>query len=277
MAAGRNTRRSAAPPPGPAAGARTGARRGAAIRPAGSAASRAAPARFRSEEPDPSASRLEGSPLENSGLESREPACPEPAGSAAACPDPAAADPAAAATADLTSRPRRAVLAAAASTALLAAAGCKGVGALAAPPRPAPEVALLHAAIAAEEKLIARYHAVITRSPGLAAGLRPLRAEHGRHLAELRSRLIVPPGSTAGAASSPAAARPPGPARGGGPAGPAGPAAAISFLQEAERTAAADLLRRLTAVSPSLAQLMASIAASEVTHVAALAAVRGGG
>ncbi len=277
MAAGRNTRRSAAPPPGPAAGARTGARRGAAIRPAGSAASRAAPARFRSEEPDPSASRLEGSPLENSGLESREPACPEPAGSAAACPDPAAADPAIAATADLTSRPRRAVLAAAASTALLAAAGCKGVGALAAPPRPAPEVALLHAAIAAEEKLIARYHAVITRSPGLAAGLRPLRAEHGRHLAELRSRLIVPPGSTAGAASSPAAARPPGPARGGGPAGPAGPAAAISFLQEAERTAAADLLRRLTAVSPSLAQLMASIAASEVTHVAALAAVRGGG
>jgi len=196
---------------------------------------------------------------------------------AAARPDPAAADPAIAATADLTSRPRRAVLAAAASTALLAAAGCKGVGALAAPPRPAPEVALLHAAIAAEEKLIARYHAVITRSPGLAAGLRPLRAEHGRHLAELRSRLIVPPGSTAGAASSPAAARPPGPARGGGPAGPAGPAAAISFLQEAERTAAADLLRRLTAVSPSLAQLMASIAASEVTHVAALAAVRGGG
>jgi hypothetical protein len=123
--------------------------------------------------------------------------------------------------------------------------------------------------IAAEELMIARYDIVITRSARLAAGLRPLRAEHRLHLAELRSRLIVPPGSQAAAArpahSRPAAARP-----------GRGPAAAISFLQGAERASAANLLRHLAAVSPSLAQLMASIAASEATHVAALAAAGDG-
>src|SRR6266571_2799205 len=171
-------------------------------------------------------------------------------------------------------RSRRAVLAAtAASTALLAVAGCKGVGALATPPRPAPDVALLRAAIAAEELMIARYDAVIARSPGLAAGLRPLRAEHRLHLAEFRSRLIVPPGSAAASAASPAPAS--SGASPGASGAPARTAAAISFLQGAERVAAAELLRRLTAVSPSLAQLMASVAASEATHVAALAAVRG--
>jgi hypothetical protein len=172
-------------------------------------------------------------------------------------------------------RSRRAVLAATvASLPLLAVAGCKGVGALATPPRPAPDVALLRAAIAAEELMIARYDAVITRSPGLAAGLRPLRAEHRLHLAELRSRLIVPPGSAAATAASTAPASP-----GASPSQTAAPAgaAAISFLQGAERAAAADLLRKLTAVSPSLAQVMASVAASEATHVAALAAVGGSG
>jgi len=58
---------------------------------------------------------------------------------------------------------------------------------------------------------------------------------------------------------------------------PAGRAEAISFLQDAERAAAATLLRKLPAVSPSLAQLMASVAASEATHVAALATAAGTG
>ena len=173
-------------------------------------------------------------------------------------------------------RSRRAVLAATvASLPLLAVTGCKSVGALAAPPRPAPEVALLRAAIAAEELMIARYDAVITRSPRLAAGLRPLRTEHRLHLAGLRSRLVVPPGSAAAAAASPAPAS--SRSSPGASDAPAGAAAAISFLQGAERAAAADLLRKLTAVSPSLAQLMASVAASEATHVAALAAARGNG
>jgi hypothetical protein len=182
--------------------------------------------------------------------------------------DPVPAAPAAAGLA--AGRSRRSVLAATvASLPLLAVTGCQGVGALAAPPRAAPDVAVLRAAIAAEELMIARYDIVITRSARLAAGLRPLRAEHRLHLAELRSRLIVPPGSQAAAArpahSRPAAARP-----------GRGPAAAISFLQGAERASAANLLRHLAAVSPSLAQLMASIAASEATHVAALAAAGDG-
>jgi hypothetical protein len=171
---------------------------------------------------------------------------------------------------------RRAVLAAtAASLPLLALSGCKGVGALATPPRPAPDVAVLKAAIAAEEVMIARYDAVITRSARLAGSLRPLRAEHQSHLVQLRSRLIVPPGS---AAASPS----PSPSRSGraaavpGPV-PAGTAAAISYLQAAERHAASTLLHQLIAVSPSLAQLMASVAASEATHVAALGAAGGTG
>jgi hypothetical protein len=175
---------------------------------------------------------------------------------------------------------RRAVLAAtAASLPLLALSGCKGVGALATPPRPAPDVAVLTAAIAAEEVMIARYDAVITRSARLAGSLRPLRAEHQAHLVQLRSRLIVPPGS---AAASPSPSRSPSSSRSGrAPAGPgrvpAGTAAAISYLQAAERHATSALLHQLIAVSPSLAQLMASIAASEATHVAALSAAGGTG
>ena len=132
---------------------------------------------------------------------------------------------------------RRAVLAATvASLPLLAVTGCKGVGALAAPPRPAPDVAVLRAAIAAEELMIARYDAVIGHSASLSAALRPLRAEHRLHLAALRSRLIVPPGSPSGAAASPAGVPGrPRPGRGRRPAGPA----AISLLQGAERAAAA--------------------------------------
>jgi hypothetical protein len=198
------------------------------------------------------------------------------------------------------------LVATAVSLPLLAVSGCKGVGALAAPPSPAPDVAVLRSAIAAEEVMIARYDAVMTRSASLAEGLRPLRAEHRQHLAQLRSRLIVPPGSAA-APPSPSALSPSGPASHGQvPAGqashgqashgqaphgqaahgqvPAGPgsvpsgaAAAIPFLQAAERAAAATLLHQLAAVSPSLAQLMASVAASEATHVAALTAAGGTG
>jgi hypothetical protein len=166
-------------------------------------------------------------------------------------------------------RTRRAVLAAVAGLPLLAISGCKGVGALATPPKPAPDVAVLRSAIAAEEVMIARYDAVMTASASLSGRLRPLRAEHRLHLAQLRSRLIVPPASAAAAAPSPS---PSGQSPAGPGSVPAGPAAAISYLQAAEHAAATTLLRQLAAVSPSLAQLMASVAASEATHVAALAA-----
>ncbi|MEP7026724.1 MAG: hypothetical protein ABJB47_23540 [Actinomycetota bacterium] len=172
-------------------------------------------------------------------------------------------------------RTRRGMLAAtAASLPLLALSSCKGVGALAAPPAPAPDVGLLQAAITAEELMIARYDAAIKGTASLAHALTPLRTEHHLHLAALRARLVVPPGSAAAQQAARQAAQ-------GGlsrhrPKVPAGPAAAVSFLQAAEKSAAAALLRKLPAVPPSLAQLLASVAASESTHVAALAAVTRG-
>jgi hypothetical protein len=175
------------------------------------------------------------------------------------------------------------LLAAAASLPLLAVPGCKAVGALAPPPRPGPAVNLLRAAITAEETMVARYDAAITKFPGLARTLTALRAEHRLHLAELHARLVIPagspyrpffsdpspgtpspgtpsPGSTVSPAGTPA---PP-------PALPAGQAAALAYLQSAEARASAALLHDLPAVPPSLAQLLASVAASESTHVAVL-------
>lgn len=171
-------------------------------------------------------------------------------------------------------RTRRGVLAAAASLPLLAASGCKGVGALAPPPRPGPEVGVLRAAIAAEEAMIARYGTAIARFPGLARTLTGLRAEHRQHLAELRTRLVIPAGSPyrSGFAS-------PSPSPAGSPGSavplPAGQAAALDFMQTAEDSAAAALLHGLPAVSPSLAQLLASVAASESTHIDVLRSAAG--
>ncbi|HEY7145386.1 MAG TPA: hypothetical protein VH637_14180 [Streptosporangiaceae bacterium] len=159
---------------------------------------------------------------------------------------------------------RRALLAAAAAVPL-AAAGCRGVGALAPPPRPAPDVAVLKAAIAGERQLIARYLDVAAgqHAAGLADVLDPLLAEHRQHLAQLRGRLIVPRG--AASASSPA--HPPAPSA---TASPASPAAALAALRRAEQQASAALLTGLSTVPPSLAQLLASISASEATHSAIL-------
>jgi hypothetical protein len=168
-------------------------------------------------------------------------------------------------------RTRRGVLAAtAAGLPLLALSGCQGIGALATPPQPAPDVAVLRHAIAAEELMIARYSTAIQGSASLAGTLAPLRAEHHLHLSALRSRLIVPPGSASARPSgSPSPSPRPSPV-------PSGAAAAVSFLRDAEQAAAAALLRDLPIASPSLAQLMASVAASESTHATVLAAAAGG-
>jgi hypothetical protein len=171
-------------------------------------------------------------------------------------------------------RTRRGVLAAAASLPLLAVSGCKGVGALAPPPRPAPDVGVLRAAIAAEEAMIARYGTAIRRFPGLATTLTGLRAEHRLHLAELRTQLVIPAGSPYRSGFTSPAPRPAG-SPGAASALPAGQAAALDFLQTAEDSAAAALLRGLAAVPPSLAQLLASVAASETTHVAVLRSAAG--
>jgi hypothetical protein len=161
---------------------------------------------------------------------------------------------------------RRRVLAASALT-LLAAAGADGCGPgrawpWARPPRPAPDVGVLRDVIAAEDAMISRYTAVLSARPALAATVSPLLRQHRQHLAQLRERLVTP----AGARPLPSmTARPhPGPA-------PAGQAAALGYLRRAESDQAAFLAARLTVLAtPSLAQLLASISASEATHAALL-------
>ena len=153
---------------------------------------------------------------------------------------------------------RRRVLAAAAAALPLVLAGCKGIAALGSPPKPAPDVSVATDAIAVEQQLIAHYGAVLAAVPGLAATLRPLLDQHHDHLALLRARLIVPHGGQP--LPSPRAT-----ARGRAPV-PGTTAAALGYLRDAEDAAAAALLAHLAAAPPSLAQLLASISASEATH-----------
>lgn len=151
---------------------------------------------------------------------------------------------------------RRGMLATGASLPLLAS-GCKGIGALGSPPRAAPEVAIARSAIAAEALMIKRYEAVAAAVPSLAAMLAPVVAQHREHLSRLRARLIIPAGASGPAAS-------PAPSLSGRV--PATAVAAAGYLRDAEHAAAASLLRHVPSVSPSFAQLLASIAASEQTH-----------
>ncbi len=92
----------------------------------------------------------------------------------------------------------------------------------------------------------------------LAPALTTLLTEHQAHLAELRARIIEPPGKHV---PSTVTSKPPIPDT---------PAAALAQLRTAEQAASTAQLRRLTGASPSLAQLYASIAASEATHVTVL-------
>ncbi len=161
---------------------------------------------------------------------------------------------------------RRRVLAAAAVTLPLVASGCKGVGALGTPPKAAPDVAVAQGAITVESHLIARYGAVLAAMPGLAGELRPLLAQHHEHLARLRARLISP---RAGAQPAPS---PSGKASLGAAPVPGTPAGALGYLRDAENAAAAALLAHLDTATPSLAQLLASISASEATHALLLSA-----
>jgi hypothetical protein len=175
--------------------------------------------------------------------------------------------------------PRRRILLASATTLplLLATAGCRSSDVFAGPdplagrPPLGHDVLTLQTVIAAEETLIHLYRGALngdsgtaTREPQQARSrmLRPLLAQHEQHLAQLRARLIEPPGGTdqtTGPAAS--AAGSPGPAR-----------VTTAQLRAAERASAAGLVQRLATVEPALAQLFASIAASDATHATALAA-----
>jgi hypothetical protein len=159
----------------------------------------------------------------------------------------------------LAARPsRRAVLAASAAAFPLLLSACKGVQALGQPPPPAVDIRTLRAAISAEEVMVATYDAAL-RQPGAEpaerTALTGVLAEHPQHLAQLRSRLVEPAGAPAPRTGHVRA-----------PALPTGMNATLGFLQSTELAASNRLLADLPVLPPSLAQLFASISASEATH-----------
>jgi hypothetical protein len=174
--------------------------------------------------------------------------------------------------------PRRRLLTASAAALplLLATTGCHSADLFAGPdplggrPPLAPGTVVLEAVIAAETRLISRYKSVMSGASAAPSGhqasvLEPLLAHHEQHLAQLRGMLVVPLGAQA--PESPSGTAAPSPA-----ASAAGPDS-IAQLRAAERESAATLVRQLGAVEPALAQLFASIAASDATHATALAAL----
>ena len=154
---------------------------------------------------------------------------------------------------------------AAALPALLATAGCRSSDAFAGPDplagRPAlsPDVITLQEVIKAERAMIALYQAAMNGEPASRVRvLEGLLAQHRQHLAQLQARLVLPSASPAPSASASRSAAAP-------------RRTTIAQLRTAERASATDLVQRLVSVPPALAQLFASIAASDATHVAALA------
>jgi hypothetical protein len=162
--------------------------------------------------------------------------------------------------------PRRRVLAASAAAlpALLATAGCRSSDAFAGPDplagRPAlsPDVITLQEVITAERAMIALYQAAVNGGIRPARTLEALLAQHRQHLGRLQARLVLPSGSGSWSPSPSSS-----PSRGPAPV-------TVAQLRAAEHASATDLVRRLVSVPPALAQLFASIAASDATHVAAL-------
>ena len=142
----------------------------------------------------------------------------------------------------------------------LALCGCQGLAVLSPPSAVAPQTQMLLHAAGAEQNLIWIYSKAMAAFSSLAPTLAPLRAEHAAHLAQLRSRVIEPPGKHV---SSAVTAK---------PAIGASKAAALAQLRAAEQAAVKTMMSRLNGASPSLAQLYASIAASEATHVSVLGA-----
>jgi hypothetical protein len=155
---------------------------------------------------------------------------------------------------------RRQLLAASPTTLplFLALSACKGPAVLSGPPPVAPQTQALLRAVTAELNLIWIYTKTMAEYSGLGPTLAPLLAEHQAHLARLSARVIEPPGKKV---PDTATAR---------PAISATASGALTQLRDAEQAAVGAQLGRMVGASPSLAQLYASIATSEATHVTAL-------
>jgi hypothetical protein len=155
---------------------------------------------------------------------------------------------------------RRQLLAASPTTLplFLALSACQGPAVLSGPPPVSDQTTMLLHAVAVEQHLIWIYRSTAAAYSGLAPTLASILAEHEAHLAQLRGRVIEPPGKQVPDMVT------------AQPAAGATKAAALRQLRTAEKTAIATLMSRLGGASPSLAQLYASIAASEATHVTEL-------
>jgi hypothetical protein len=158
---------------------------------------------------------------------------------------------------------------AAALPALLATAGCRSSDAFAGPdplagrPSLSPDVITLQAVITAEQAMIKLYQAAVDGNLQAADRVRVLEgllAQHRQHLGQLQARLVLPAGSPSASTSASTSASP----------GAVPGRVTVARLRAAERTSATNLVRRLVTVEPALAQLFASIAASDATHVVAL-------
>jgi hypothetical protein len=155
---------------------------------------------------------------------------------------------------------RRQLLAASPTTLslFLALSACEGPAVLSAPSSVSPQTQMLLQAVTTEQNLIWIYNKAIAAYSGLAPTLTPLRDEHEAHLAQLRARVIEPSGKQV---PDTVTAKP--------ALGATGDTALVQ-LRDAEQAAVGTLMSRLAGASPSLAQLYASIAASEATHVSVL-------
>jgi hypothetical protein len=151
---------------------------------------------------------------------------------------------------------------AAAAAGSLGLAGCKGIAALGPLPKTSPDVVTLEHAIEAEELMVATYRAAAGQLAASGNGQRlstvltAIQAEHQAHVTRLRARLVLPPrlARTKFAAGRPSPL-------------PADSHGIVGALVADERAAAARLTSQLLDAPPALAQLMASIAASEAAHV----------
>jgi len=170
---------------------------------------------------------------------------------------------------------RRTLLIASAAALPVLLTACRGVEALGTPPPPPADVDTLRSAIEHEATLVASYAALTaaggSAAPGSQAGaaggrtaaaLAVVLADHRQHLAQLKSRLVEPAGHSSAAA--------------GAATGRSSTLETIAQLEQAEQAASDRLIAQLAGLPPTLAQLFASIAASEATHVPYLKAARRG-
>jgi hypothetical protein len=174
---------------------------------------------------------------------------------------------------------RRTLLIASAAALPVLLTACRGVEVLGTPPPPPADVEALRSAIEHEAALIASYAALTAAGGSAAAGsqagaaggpaggqtaasLAVVLADHRQHLAQLKSRLVEPAGHSSAAA--------------GAATGRGGTIRTIAQLEQAEQAASDRLIAQLAGLPPTLAQLFASIAASEATHVPYLKAASRG-